>query len=100
MAVARFQRVIHVECPACHWPKAVLAYENSRTRCFLCPHCQFLWDTTETAHEESARLTRRTTDLHKEHGTLKNRPFDQAEHAEHKTRLQKHLRDLESRRRK
>ncbi len=56
MAVARLQGVIHVECPACHWTKAVLAYENSRTRCFLCPHCQHVWDTIEPAHEQRALL--------------------------------------------
>jgi hypothetical protein len=27
MAVARLQRVIHVECPTCHWTRAVLAYK-------------------------------------------------------------------------
>ncbi len=99
MAVSPLQRVIHVECPACHWTKAVLAYENPRTRCFFCPHCQHVWDTTETAHEERARLTQRHTELREEHEMLKKKPFDQAEHTEHKARLRKHLDDLRSRRR-
>ena len=99
MASSQLQRVICVECPACHWAKAVLAYENPQKRCFFCPHCQFLWDTTETAHEERARLAARTTELRKEHEILKKKPFDKAEHAEHKARLRKHLEDLRSRRR-
>jgi hypothetical protein len=67
MAVARrLQRVIHVECPACHWTKAVLAYKQSRTRCFFCPHCQHVWDTTETAREVRSRLNHRPTQLRQE----------------------------------
>ena|SRR6266851_5700965 len=101
MAVARrLQRVIHVECPACHWTKAVLAYKNSRTRCFLCPHCQHVWDTTETAHQEHVRLQQRTKELHEEHELLKKKRFNQAEHTEHKARLREHLEDLQAQRRR
>ena len=99
MAVARLQRVIHVECPACHWAKAVLAYENGQKRCFFCPPCQHVWDTTETAPEERARLTLRTTELRKEHEILKKKPFDRVLHAEYKARLRQHLDDLRDRRR-
>jgi hypothetical protein len=53
--VARCRHCIHAACPACHWLKAVLAYETARKRCFLCPHCQHVWDTTETPHERGAR---------------------------------------------
>ena len=67
MAVARrLQRVIRVECPACHWTKAVLAYKESRTRCFFCPHCQHVWDTTETAREVRCPLNHRPTQLRQE----------------------------------
>jgi endogenous inhibitor of DNA gyrase (YacG/DUF329 family) len=71
MAVARRQRVIHAECPTCHWIKAVLAHEDPRKRCFLCPHCQHVWDTTETARDEHARLQHRTKELREEHEMLK-----------------------------
>jgi hypothetical protein len=50
--VSQVRHVIHVDCPACRWTKAVLAYENLLKRCFLCPHCQHMWDTAETAHAE------------------------------------------------
>jgi hypothetical protein len=94
------QRIIYVECPACRWPKAVLAYEKPRKRCFLCPRCQHLWDTAETADEEYARLKHRQRALREEHEVLRMKPFDQAEHTEHKDRLRKHLEDLRSRRRR
>ena len=90
MADARSQRVIHVECPACHWTKAVLAYENAQKRCFLCPHCQHVWDTTETASAERARLARRTTELGDRHDILEDGRFDQPER---KGRRRKHLAD-------
>ncbi len=64
MAVARLvQRVIHVECPACHWTKAVLAYKQLRTRRFFCPRCQHVWDTTETAREVRSSLNHRRAQL-------------------------------------
>jgi hypothetical protein len=66
MAVARLQRVIHVECPACHWTKAVLAYKQSRTRCCFCPHCQHVSDTTEIAREVRSRLNHRPTESRQE----------------------------------
>lgn len=99
MAVARLQHIIHVECPACRWSKAVLAYETPPKRCFLCPHCQHVWDTTGTAVEEHGRLLQRTAELRKEHDILKKKPFDKTEHAEHKVRLRKHLDNLRDRRR-
>ena len=67
MAVSQLRRVIHAECPACHWTKAVLAYEHSGKRCFFCPHCQHVWDTTETARQVGSRLNHRTTELSREH---------------------------------
>jgi hypothetical protein len=35
-----------VECPKCHSPKAVLAYEHPW--CYLCPQCDHVWDTFHT----------------------------------------------------
>jgi len=60
MAVAQLRRVTYVECPACHWTKAVLAYENPRQRCVFCPCCELLWDTTNTAREVRADLNHPT----------------------------------------
>jgi hypothetical protein len=88
MAFPGSSPVVFVDCPACHWTKAVLAYENSRKRVFLCPHCQFLWDTTETTHKERASLAGRTTELRDEHEVLKKNPFAPAKH-EHLVRLRK-----------
>jgi transposase-like protein len=72
------QLVVCVDCPACRWPKAVLAYENSRKQVFLCPHCQFLWDTTERDYEERASLARRRTKLRETHGHLEKKHFAHA----------------------
>jgi hypothetical protein len=66
VAVSQLRRVTYIECPACHRTKAVLADTNSPKRCFSCPHCQHLWDTAETAHEERSRVNHRTTELRKE----------------------------------
>lgn len=77
----------------------MLAYENPQNRCFLCPRCQHLWDTMETAREEHERLKRRTAELREEHDILRKKPFDQAEHTEHKARLRQHVDDLRNRRR-
>jgi hypothetical protein len=66
MAVARLTGVLHVECPAYHWTKAVLAYKQSRTRCFFCPHCQHVWDTTDTARKVRSRLNRRPMEVSQE----------------------------------
>ena len=100
MAVARRQRVIHAECPTCHWThKAVLAYEDSRKRCFLCSHCRHVWDTTETAHEEHALLTRRSTELQEAHALPQKKPFDKVEHAAYKGRLRQYRGHLRDRRR-
>jgi len=66
MAVARLRQVIHVECAACHWTKAVLAYKQWRTRCFFCPHCQHVWDTTETARKVRSRLNHSPTEFRQE----------------------------------
>src|SRR4030081_3029719 len=52
MAVSHHRPVTHIKCPTCHWAKAVLAYENSGKRCFLCPHCQHVWDVTETRQQD------------------------------------------------
>jgi hypothetical protein len=100
VAVSRIRHITHVQCPACRWPKAVLAYETPPKRCFLCPHCQNVWDTTGTGFEEHARLLQRTAELRKAHEIPKKKPFDQIEHAEQKVRLRKHLDDLRDRRRK
>ena len=35
-----------VECPKCHSPKAVLAYEHPW--CYLCPQCDHVWETFHT----------------------------------------------------
>ncbi len=67
MAVAQPRRVTNVECPACHRTQAVLADTNSPKRCFSCPHCQHLWDTTDISHEERARLSHGTTKIRREH---------------------------------
>jgi ssDNA-binding Zn-finger/Zn-ribbon topoisomerase 1 len=98
MATSRVRRVLYADCPSCRWTKAVLVYENRRTWCFLCPHCQHVWDTTETAHQEHARLQQRTTELREEHELLKKKRFNHAEHAEHNARLRKHLEDLQAQR--
>ena len=98
MAFPASSSALFVDCPACRWIKAVLAYENSRKRVFLCPRCHFLWDTTQTAREERASLSRRTTELLEEHEILNKEPFDQAERVDHETRLRKRRRDLEHRR--
>jgi hypothetical protein len=82
MPFSKIRQVIHVDCPVCHWTRAVLAYENARKRCFLCPHCQHLWDTTQTAHGKHGRLNHRSPELRDEHATLKKEPFDQAVDAE------------------
>src|SRR5260221_5722487 len=66
MTVSRLRRVTYVECPGCHWTKAVLAYENLQQRCVCCPRCQLIWDTTDTAREEHGRLTSRSTEFRKE----------------------------------
>ena len=63
MDLTRLPRVIHAECPACHWTKAVLAYTQLRTRCFFCPHCQHVWDTSQPAPGERASLNRSTLEL-------------------------------------
>src|SRR5437879_10843788 len=100
MSVSRRRQIIFVECPRCHWAKAVLAYEKKPgERCFLCPHCQHVWDVTETRQEEHARLLVRTRELREEHEILKTKTFNQAEHTDHKARLRKHLDDLRRRRR-
>jgi transposase-like protein len=100
MAFSPVRGVTYVDCPRCHWTKAVLAYENARKRCFVCPHCQHLWNTTETTHQEHVRLQQRTIELQNEHDLLNKKPFDQAERIAYHARLRKHREDLESRRRK
>jgi mono/diheme cytochrome c family protein len=67
MEVSQLRRVRSVDCPACHGSEAFLADKNSPTRRFSCPHCHHLWDTTETGHEERARLNRPTTEFRKKH---------------------------------
>src|SRR5260370_30461752 len=69
MPVFQLRQVIYVECPACHWTKAVLADEHSLKRCFFCPHCRHVWITTETVREERARPKHRpeATELSKRH---------------------------------
>jgi hypothetical protein len=83
----------------CHWTKAVLAYETPLKRCFLCPHCSHVWDTTETAHEEHALLTRRSTELQEAHALPQKKPFDKVEHAAYKGRLRQYRGHLRDRRR-
>lgn len=99
MTVSHHREVTYVECPTCHWGKAVLAYEDSRKRCFLCPHCSHVWDTKETVYKERTRLKRRTAELCQEYEVLKTKPFNQTEYADYKARLQTHLNDLQGRRR-
>ena len=65
MAISQLRRVTYVECPGCHWTRAVLAYESSQQRCVFCPRCQLMWDTTDIAREEHGRLTPRTTEPRK-----------------------------------
>jgi hypothetical protein len=91
------QPVVCVDCPACRWPKAVLAYENSRKQVYLCPHCQFLWDTRETDYEERASLARRQTQLRETHKPLERKHFDHAKKYRAEPRA---LKTRESRRRK
>jgi len=38
------QPVIHVDCPNCHWVKALFAYSNASRHIFFCPRCQHFWD--------------------------------------------------------
>jgi hypothetical protein len=101
VAVSQLRHIIHVQCPACRWPKAVLAYENPLKRCFFCPHCQNVWDTMGTAVEQRARVRRPTGEHRKEHKVLlKKKPFDKTEHAEYRVRRRKPSDDLRDRRRK
>jgi hypothetical protein len=101
VSISQRRQVIFVDCPICRWAKAVFAYEKKPgERCFLCPHCQHVWDVRETRQQEHARLLLRTRELREEHDFLKKKPFDQAEHTEHKARLRKHLVDLRGRQRR
>jgi len=59
VAVPPRKPALHVECPACHWTKATLAYENTWRQCFFCPHCQHLWDISRTPTIPAMTLSQR-----------------------------------------
>src|SRR5712691_3555635 len=99
MAIPRQPRVLDVECPACRATTTVLAHENPPKRWFFCPHCQWLWDTTERAHDERARLTRRPMKMQQEHEILTRKSGDNVERAEPPARHGMPLVDGRSRRR-